>query len=106
MLVSAQACFLPVPNQGSAEFNPVLFNYQSAKDDPAVLTILASREGTSVTVIDNQRDGFQTRGVWGQRLFFNQNGERASFTGQRLSDFSASGSASCGVHRSSRTKRA
>ncbi|MFQ3612333.1 MAG: hypothetical protein SNJ68_01300, partial [Cyanobacteriota bacterium] len=26
---------------------------------------------------------------WGQRLFFNRNGERASFTGQRLSDFQA-----------------
>jgi hypothetical protein len=96
VLVSAQACFLPVPKQGSAEFNPVLFNYQSRKDDPAVLTILATREGTSVTVIDNQRDGFQAQGVWGQRLFFNQNGERASLTGQRLSDFTASGSSASG----------
>jgi hypothetical protein len=90
VLVSAQACFLPVPKQGIAEFNPVLFNYQSMKDDPAVLTILATREGTSVTVIDNARDGFSVPGgVWGQRLFFNKNGERASFTGQRLSDFQA-----------------
>jgi len=91
VLVSAQACFLPVPKQGIAEFNPVLFNYQSRKDDPAVLTILATREGTSVTVIDNQRDGFQAQGIWGQRLFFNQNGERASLTGKRLSDFQAGG---------------
>jgi hypothetical protein len=95
VLVSAQACFLPVPKQGIAEFNPVLFNYQSRKDDPAVLTILATREGTSVTVIDNQRDGFQAQGgIWGQRLFFNQNGERASLTGKRLSDFQASGGSS------------
>src|SRR5207302_985449 len=76
VLVSAQACFLPVPKQGKAEFNPVLFNYQSMKDDPAVLAILATREGTSATIIDNQRDGFQTHGMWGQRLFFNLNGER------------------------------
>ena len=89
VLVSAQACFLPVPKDGKAEFNPVLFNYQSVEGDPAVLTILATREGTSVTVIDNKRDGFQTNGVWGQRLFFNHNGERASLTGQRLSDFQA-----------------
>src|SRR6516162_6245880 len=89
VLVSAQACFLPVPKQGIAEFNPVLFNYQSVEGDPAVLTILATREGTSVTIIDNKRDGFQTHGVWGQRLFFNQNGERASLTGKRLSDFQA-----------------
>ncbi len=87
VLVSAQACFLPIPQSGDATFNPVLFNYQSVQGDPAVLTILATREGTSVTVIDNKRDGFQSRGVWGQRLFFNQDGERASFTGKRMSDF-------------------
>ncbi|NCJ06492.1 hypothetical protein GS597_08195 [Synechococcales cyanobacterium C] len=86
-LVSAQACFLPIPQQGKADFNPVLFNYQSYKDNPAVLTILATREGTSVTVIDNQRDGFEAGQTWGQRLFFNKNGQRASLTGQRLSDF-------------------
>nr|WP_204105882.1 hypothetical protein [Spirulina major] len=87
VLVSAQACFLPIPRDGKAEFNPVLFNYQSYEGDPAVLTILATREGTSVTVIDNKRDAFDAGGTWGQRLFFNQNGDRASLTGQRLSDF-------------------
>jgi hypothetical protein len=87
VLVSAQACFLPIPQEGTATFNPVLFNYQSRPDDPAVLTILATREGTSVTIIDNQRDAFEAGQTWGQRLFFNKNGERASFTGQRLSDF-------------------
>ncbi|MGB3137920.1 MAG: hypothetical protein WBB18_14040 [Nodosilinea sp.] len=86
-LVSAQACFLPIPQSGLATFNPVLFNYQSRPGDPAVLTILATREGTSVTVIDNQRDGFEAGRTWGQRLFFNKNGERASFTGRRLSNF-------------------
>jgi len=87
VLVSAQACFLPIPKDGLAEFNPVLFNYQSRAGDPAVLTILATREGTSVTVIDNERDEFEAGGTWGQRLFFNQNGERAGLTGQRKSDF-------------------
>lgn len=89
VLVSAQACFLPIPQGGKAEFNPVLFNYQSYAGNPAVLTILATREGTSVTVIDNQRDGFEAGRTWGQRLFFNQNGDRASLTGQRISDFQA-----------------
>ena len=89
VLVSAQACFLPIPKEGVAEFNPVLFNYQSRAGDPAVLTILATREGTSITVIDNVRDGFEAGGTWGQRLFFNQNGERASLTGQRKSEFLA-----------------
>ena len=89
VLVSAQAAFLPIPREGIAEFNPVLFNYQSYQGDPAVMTILATREGTSVTVIDNQRDGFSDGYSWGQRLFFNKDGERAVFTGQRLSDFQA-----------------
>jgi hypothetical protein len=89
VLVSAQAAFLPIPAGGDATFNPVIFNYQSSKKNPAVLTILATREGTSVTIIDNQRDAFDAGGVWGQRLFFNQNGQRASLTGKRQTDFLA-----------------
>jgi hypothetical protein len=87
VLVSAQACFLPVPKKGKAEFNPVLFNYQSFKENPAVLTLLVTREGSSVTVIDNTRDAFETGSVWGQRLFHNENGQRASLTGERESEF-------------------
>jgi hypothetical protein len=87
VLVSAQACFLPVPKANKATFNPVVFNYQSVSGDPAVLTVLATREGTSVTVIDNKRDAFETGAVWGQRLFHNAGGQRASLTGQRESDF-------------------
>ncbi len=89
VLVSAQAAFLPVPQQGKAEFNPVIFNYQSYQGDPAVLVIVATREGTSATIIDNVRDAFPAGYSWGQRLFFNHDGERASFTGERLSDFVA-----------------
>ena len=87
VLVSAQAAFLPIPLEGKAEFNPVIFNYQSYAGDPAVLTIVATREGTSATIIDNVRDAFPAGFSWGQRLFFNQDGERASFTGERMSDF-------------------
>lgn len=85
VLVSAQAAFLPVPQKGKAEFNPVLFNYQSYSENPAVLTILATNEGTSVTIIDNKRDTVVS-GSWGQRLFHNEDGQRASLTGQRLTD--------------------
>lgn len=91
VLVSAQACFLPVPASGKAEFNPVLFNYQSYAGAPAVLAIVATREGTSATIIDNQRDGFGAGAAWGQRLFFNHGGERASFTGTRMTEFVAAG---------------
>ncbi len=87
MLTSAQACFLPIPRSGKASFNPVLFNYQSSPKNPAVLTILATREGTSMTIIENKDLGRGTQ--WGQPLFFNKNGQRASFTGERLSDFAA-----------------
>ncbi len=89
VLVSAQACFLPIPQEGKATLNPVLFNYQSIKEDPAVLAILATREGTSMTIIDNVRDAFGAGSAWGQRLFFNSNGQRASLTGERESDFKA-----------------
>lgn len=91
VLVSAQACFLPVPKAGEVEFNPVLFNYQSFAGAPAVLAIVATREGTSATVIDNARDGFAAGCAWGQRLFFNQGGERCSLTGTRMSDFVEAG---------------
>jgi len=91
VLVSAQACFLPVPRQGIATFNPVIFNYLSSQKNPAVLTILATREGTSATIIDNTRDAFETGSLWGQRLFHNANGRRASLTGERESDFRAKG---------------
>lgn len=90
VLASAQACFLPVPEHGKCEFNPVLFNYISYEGDPGVLSILVTREGTSMTIIDNKRDGFDAGMSWGQRLFFNQDGERASLTGERKSDFVAS----------------
>jgi hypothetical protein len=86
VLVSAQACFLPVPRQGAAVFNPVLFNYQSEPKHPAVLTILVTPEGTSATIIDNERDAFDAGDTWGQRIFFNQAGERASLRGERISD--------------------
>jgi hypothetical protein len=91
VLVSAQACFLPIPKKGKAEFNPVLFNYQSYAGDPAVLTILVTREGTSATVIDNKRDAFQAGPTWGQRLFFNHQGDRAVLSAERMSDFKAAG---------------
>jgi hypothetical protein len=98
VLVSAQACLLPVPpalpaspGAGLATFTPVIFNYQSRRGSPAVLAILATREGTSATIIDNQRDAFTVAGALGQRLLFNQAGMRAPFTGERASDFLAHG---------------
>ncbi|MBS2013845.1 MAG: hypothetical protein JST00_13230 [Deltaproteobacteria bacterium] len=84
-LVSAQAVFLPIPKSGKAQFNPVLFNYQSAPGSPAVLSILVTRQGTSMQVIENKPDDATAAG-WGQELYFNNKGNRAAFTAERKAD--------------------
>ncbi|MCL2778979.1 MAG: hypothetical protein FWD73_13340 [Polyangiaceae bacterium] len=84
-LVSAQAVFLPIPKSGKAMFNPVLFNYQSAPGSPAVLSILITRQGSSMQVIENKHDDVTAAG-WGQELYFNGNGRRSAFTAERKSD--------------------
>lgn len=84
-LVSSQAVFLPVPKQGKAEFNPVVFNYQSAPGSPAVLSILVTRQGTSMSVVENRPEDSTSQG-WGQELYFNNEGKSAAFTAERLSD--------------------
>lgn len=89
-LVSAQATFLPIPKNGGATFWPVIFNYQSTAGDPAVLTLLVTRQGTSLTIVDNARDTIDG-GSWGQRLFFNAGGQRAPLTAERLSQVKAKG---------------
>ncbi len=84
-LVSAQAVFLPIPKSGKAQFNPVLFNYQSSPGSPAVLTILVTRQGTSMQVIENKSDEATAAG-WGQELYFDNKGQRAAFTAERKAD--------------------
>lgn len=85
LLVSAQACFLPVSSHGKTTFTPVIYNYQSRPGDPAVLTLVATREGTSVQVVENKS------GYMSEVLYFNDDGERAPFTATRLSTFKAHG---------------
>ena len=95
-LVSAQAAFLPVPRRGKATFHPVIFNYQSTAGSPAVLTLLVTRQGASLTVVDNARDTVSGGASWGQRLFFNAGGERAPLTAERISDVVERGTTSNG----------
>ncbi len=90
LLVSAQACFLPVPASGQATFAPVLYNYQSSPGAPAVATIVATSEGTSIQVVEN------ASGYMSEVLFFNQDGERAPFTATRLTDYNRAQAASGG----------
>jgi hypothetical protein len=84
-LVSAQAVFLPIPKKGKAEFNPAVFNYQSAPGSPAVLTLLVTRQGTSISVIENRPEDSAMQGS-GQELYYNNNGMRAAFTAERKTD--------------------
>jgi hypothetical protein len=88
-LVSAQAVFLPIPKEGKAEFNPVLFNYQSAPRSPAVLSILVTRQGTSVAVVENRPEDASATVGMGQELYFNAGGQRTAFTAERKSDVEA-----------------
>jgi hypothetical protein len=81
VLVSAQACFLPIPERGEATFTPVLYNYQSSPGNPAVLAIMATREGTSMQVIQNEG------GYLSQPLYFNEDGMRAPFQAERVSQW-------------------
>jgi hypothetical protein len=91
VLVSAQHAFLPVPEDGQAKFWPVIFNYQSSKKNPAVLTILVTRQGTSMTIVDNARDTVTGEGSWGQRLYFNAHGEKAPLIAERMKDVQENG---------------
>src|SRR4029078_1397335 len=81
----ARAFSLPIPKSGKAQFNPVLFNYQSAPGSPAVLTILVTRQGTSMQVIENKSEDATAAG-WGQELYFDNKGQRAAFTAERKAD--------------------
>lgn len=54
VIMSAQACFLPIPAGEEATFNVAIYNYQSTATDPAVLAIVASSRGTSAQVLGSQ----------------------------------------------------
>ena len=70
-LVSAQACFLPISATGTSTFTPVIYNYQSRRGAPAVMTVVATREGTSIQVVENGS------GPMSEVLYFNADGQRA-----------------------------
>ncbi|TVR44987.1 MAG: hypothetical protein EA402_05485 [Planctomycetota bacterium] len=85
VLASAQAAILPIPRGEEVLFGPVLFNYQTRRDDAAVLAILVTPEGSSAQIINN--DPQASAGVHhGQRLYHNANGQRAPLRARRLSE--------------------
>jgi hypothetical protein len=76
VLCSTQCCVLPVASKGETEFGVQLFNYQSYDDNPAVLVILISKDGTSTQIIEKKT----------QRLLFNDKGIGKYFKIERLAD--------------------
>jgi hypothetical protein len=86
MLVSAQHVFVPIPSRGKIEFTPVIYNYQSGPGVPAVLTLLVTRQGTSVVAVTNS--GPDATDV-GQRLYFNNKGQKTTLSAERHSDVKA-----------------
>jgi len=74
ILTSAQCCILPADKDGSVEFNARLFNYQSYSDNPAVLVIVVSANGTSAQVVTEYQ----------QKLYFNEGEMAANFVAKGL----------------------
>jgi hypothetical protein len=76
ILTSTQCCILPVEKGKKTEFAVQLFNYQSYNDNPAVLVILVSKNGTSTQILQTSN----------QKLFFNDKGTARYFDVERLED--------------------
>ena len=76
VLTSSQCCVLPVELGQKTQFAVQLFNYQSSHDEPAVLVILASKNGTSVQVLDSSNT----------KLFFDDDVIARWFSAERLED--------------------
>lgn len=76
VLTSSQCCVLPVELGQKTQFAVQLFNYQSSHDEPAVLVILASKNGTSMQVLDSSNT----------KLFFDDDGIARWFSAERLED--------------------
>lgn len=74
ILTQVQTCVLK-SNQKEVEFNVHLYNYQTVKENPKVLTILVSKNGTSTQVLSTEKD-----------LYFNDNGKSHYFKAERLGD--------------------
>ena len=85
VLTSAQACVLP-SDSGKVEFAVDLYNYQSSREEPAVLVVMATAYGTSAQVVC----GGNTV------LYFNGNGTSRLFKAERLADYRVSQGKSTG----------
>ncbi len=76
VLTSNQCCVLPAEAKQKTQFAVQLFNYQSVNDGQAVAVILASKQGTSIQLLDSNKT----------KLFHNNKGTAHWFTAERLED--------------------
>ncbi len=74
ILVAAQYCVLPL-EEGTCEFNVHLYNYQSNSEEPAVLVLVASSQGTSAQILSGNNP-----------LYFNDDGKACNFLAERMKD--------------------
>jgi hypothetical protein len=74
ILVRAQASFIPGAKDSKTSFNQRLRCYGTQRDNPSILAIVGSSNGTSVQVITEDN----------QDLFFNKAGRAANFEATRL----------------------
>lgn len=75
LLVSTQACFLPLQD-GFCKFGVKIHNYQTSSDDPTLACIVASAQGVSCAPITE----------YNQTLYFNRNGRAHPFEARRLEE--------------------
>jgi hypothetical protein len=92
VIMSSQACFMPLPEDSDAhrDFYVAIYSYQSMAQHPAVLAIIATVNGTSAHIVTN--DGsFSKPGSFGstryQLLSHNQNGKSHPLTIQLLKQY-------------------
>jgi len=75
LLCSTQACVLN-DTSNEVSFNVRLFNYQTTTENPAVLVIISTNQGTSAQVLDSKTSD----------VLFNKNGRKFDFVAERLKE--------------------
>lgn len=77
ILCSTQACILEDSfRSNEINFNVRLYNYQTTIDNPAVLVIISTNQGTSAQVLDAKTTD----------ILFNKNGRKYDFVAERLKE--------------------
>lgn len=81
--MGGELTLLPLSEAGRARFGVVTFDEDSRPGRPVLLTLVASVDGTSVTLADGSRQSRSVPGGRGQRLYFDDAGVNALFVARR-----------------------